>query len=227
MVEPLAERGISSVTVPLPSCGETGGELGDLYADAMACSQAVADVDGPVILCGHSYGGVVITEARVDDRVTKLLYVTSVMPGAGQSQAEIIGDAPAPWMAPSDDGTVGVDISRAADLTISAPSKRTTALIGAARNLGPVLRREAVGKYGIGGNLAGAAFPRSREITADRLAQAVFAIQWLWSFSRLCVAVTNRHSDCAAALPLRMNRSMCRLYLICPNTGSIVIFRCA
>jgi pimeloyl-ACP methyl ester carboxylesterase len=145
MVEPLAERGISSVTVPLPSCGETGGELGDLYADAMACSQAVADVDGPVILCGHSYGGVVITEARVDDRVTKLLYVTSVMPGAGQSQAEIIGDAPAPWMAPSDDGTVGVDISRAADLTISAPSKRTTALIGAARNLGPVLRRRTSG----------------------------------------------------------------------------------
>jgi hypothetical protein len=46
--------------------------------------------------------------------------------------------------------------------------------------------------------------------------QAVFAIQWLWSFSRLCVALTNRHSDCAAALPLRMNRSMCRLYLICP-----------
>ena len=49
-----------------------------------------------------------------------------------------------------------------------------------------------------------------------RRCQAVLAIQWLWSFSRLWVAVTNRHSDCAAALPRRMNRSMCRLYLICP-----------
>jgi hypothetical protein len=29
----------------------------------------------------------------------------------------------------------------------------------------------------------------------------------------LWVAVTSRHSDCAAALPLRMNRSMRRLYL--------------
>jgi hypothetical protein len=66
-----------------------------------------------------------------------------------------------------------------------------------------------------------------RKVTPRSLCQAVLAIQWLWSLSRLCVAVTNRHSDCAAALPLRMNRSMRRLYLICPNTGSIVIFRCA
>ena len=60
-----------------------------------------------------------------------------------------------------------------------------------------------------------------------RLSQAGLAIQWVWSLSRLCVAVTNRHSECAADLPLRMNRSMWRLCLICPNTGSIVIFRCA
>jgi hypothetical protein len=46
--------------------------------------------------------------------------------------------------------------------------------------------------------------------------QAVLAIQWLWSLRRLWVAATNRHSDCAAALPLRMNRSTPRLYLICP-----------
>ncbi len=49
-----------------------------------------------------------------------------------------------------------------------------------------------------------------------RWCQAVLAIQWLWSLSRLWVAATNRHSDCAAALPLRMNRSIRRLYLICP-----------
>ena len=35
--------------------------------------------------------------------------------------------------------------------------------------------------------------------------QAVLAIQWLWSLSMLCVAATNRNSDCTAALPLRMN----------------------
>ena len=56
------------------------------------------------------------------------------------------------------------------------------------------------------------------------VSQAVLMVQWLWSLSRLCVAVTNRHSDKAADRPLRMKRSMCRLYLIWPNTGSIVIF---
>jgi pimeloyl-ACP methyl ester carboxylesterase len=108
MIEPLAERGIDTIAVPLSSCGETGDELGDLYDDVAACRRAIAATDGPVVLCGHSYGGVVITEAGADDRVEQLLYVTSVMPDAGQSQAEIIGSAPAPWMLPGDDGTVGV-----------------------------------------------------------------------------------------------------------------------
>ena len=109
MTEPLADRGIASVAVALPSCGESGGELGDLYADVEACRRAIAAAEGPVVLCGHSYGGMVITEAGADDRVTQLLYVTSVMPDAGQSQADLIGSEPAPWLLPGDDGTVGVD----------------------------------------------------------------------------------------------------------------------
>ncbi|HEY2055643.1 MAG TPA: alpha/beta hydrolase [Solirubrobacterales bacterium] len=109
MTSPLADRGIASVTVPLSSCGENGGELGDLYADVDACREAIAEAEGPVILCGHSYGGMVITEAGADDRVGQLLYVTSVMPEAGQSQADLVGSDPAPWMLPGEDGTVGVD----------------------------------------------------------------------------------------------------------------------
>ena len=80
MTEPLAGLGVPTVAVALPSCGETGGALGDLYDDARACHQAIAAaVDGPVVLCGHSYGGMIITEAGADDRVSQLLYVTSVM----------------------------------------------------------------------------------------------------------------------------------------------------
>lgn len=109
MTEPLARHGIRSVVVPLPSCGEAGESLGDLYDDVEACKRAIAAVDGPIVLCGHSYGGVIITEAGGDERVDQLLYVTSVMPDAGQSQAELIGSEPAPWLEPSDDGTVGVD----------------------------------------------------------------------------------------------------------------------
>ena len=108
MISPLADRGIASVAVPLSSCGETGDELGDLYADVDACRRAIAAAEGSVILCGHSYGGVVITEAGSDDRVTQLLYVTSLMPEAWQSQAELIGSEPAPWMMLGDDETVGV-----------------------------------------------------------------------------------------------------------------------
>lgn len=109
MTVPLAERGIESTAVPLTSCGETGATLGDLYDDIDACRQAIASVDGPTILCGHSYGGVIITEAGIDKRVTQLLYVTSVMPDTGQSQAELIGSEPAPWLQPGEDGTIGVD----------------------------------------------------------------------------------------------------------------------
>jgi pimeloyl-ACP methyl ester carboxylesterase len=109
MTMPLAAHGIATAVVPLPSCGEAGGSLGDLYDDVDTCRHAIADADGPVVLCGHSYGGVIITEAGVDDRVTQLLYLTSVMPDAGQSQADLIGSEPAPWLAPSDDGTVGAN----------------------------------------------------------------------------------------------------------------------
>lgn len=109
MTEPLADHGIATAVVPLPSCGEAGETLGDLYDDVNACRQAIAEADEPVVLCGHSYGGVIITEAGGDDRVTELLYVASVMPDAGQSQADLIGSEPAPWLVPSDEGTVGVD----------------------------------------------------------------------------------------------------------------------
>lgn len=109
MTGPLADRGIATLAVPLPSCGETGPALGDLYDDVAACRETISGVDGPVVLCGHSYGGMIITEAGADERVVELMYLTSVMPDSGQSQAELVGSEPAPWLVPGEDGTVGVD----------------------------------------------------------------------------------------------------------------------
>ena len=109
MTEPLAAHGIATATVALPSCGESDGDLGDLYADVDSCRQTIDRAEGPIALCGHSYGGMVITEAGAHARVNQLLYLTSVMADAGQSQAELAGSEPAPWLQPGNDGTIGVD----------------------------------------------------------------------------------------------------------------------
>jgi pimeloyl-ACP methyl ester carboxylesterase len=126
MTDPLAGYGIASMAVPLPSCGEGGAELGDLYADVAACRQAIGTAEGPVVLCGHSYGGMIITEAGDDERVVQLLYVTSVMPDAGQSQGDLIGAEPAPWLMPSDDGTLGVDPDMVRDFFLQDCDEHTT-----------------------------------------------------------------------------------------------------
>ena len=92
----------------LPSCGEAGPGLGDLYDDVEATRKVIASAEPPVVLVGHSYGGVVITEAGAHGAVSHLCYLASVMPDAGESLASIAGAEPAPWMDPRDDGTVGV-----------------------------------------------------------------------------------------------------------------------
>jgi pimeloyl-ACP methyl ester carboxylesterase len=126
MTEPLAERGIATLVVPLPSCGEAGEALGDLYDDVAACREAIRSVDGPVVLCGHSYGGVIITETGADEQVAELVYVTSVMPDVGQSQADLIGSEPAPWLQPGEDGTIGVDPDMVREFFLQDCDQETT-----------------------------------------------------------------------------------------------------
>ena len=57
--------------------------------DVAATRRALAAQDGPTVLVGHSYGGVVITEAGNDLRVVSLVYVAAFAPDAGQSIGEI------------------------------------------------------------------------------------------------------------------------------------------
>ena len=92
-MSPLLEaRGITSVAPELPSCGTgavTTADLGDLHADAAAVRAAVAAADGPVVLIGHSYGGMVITAASAGagPKVVHLVYVSSVLADADESLA--------------------------------------------------------------------------------------------------------------------------------------------
>ena len=48
MTKPLADHGIATAAVPLPSCGEAGETLGDLYDDVDACRQVIAEAAGVV-----------------------------------------------------------------------------------------------------------------------------------------------------------------------------------
>ena len=67
---------------------------------------------------------------------------------------------------------------------------------------------------------------RAELVTADRLGQALTAaIWWRWSLVRLWVAISSRHSVLTAILPLRWNRLISRLCLVCANTGSIIWIR--
>ncbi|EEX12526.1 conserved hypothetical protein [Citreicella sp. SE45] len=59
--------------------------------DDVAAVQRSPDVqDGPVLLVGHSYGGVVITEAGVDPDVKGLVYVTAFQPDIGESGGALL-----------------------------------------------------------------------------------------------------------------------------------------
>ncbi len=87
-----------------------------LADDVKATRWILAQQDGPVILVGHSYGGVVITEAGYDPTVAGLVYVAAFAPDAGESVASLIKDPPAgapiPPILPPRDGYLLLDKSK-------------------------------------------------------------------------------------------------------------------
>jgi pimeloyl-ACP methyl ester carboxylesterase len=67
------------------------------FADDVAATQrAIAREDGPVILVGHSWGGVVITEAGMDPKVVGLVYVAAFGPDQGEQVGELGKQYPPP-----------------------------------------------------------------------------------------------------------------------------------
>jgi pimeloyl-ACP methyl ester carboxylesterase len=84
-----------------------------LADDVAATKRVIAEQEGPVILVGHSYGGVVITEAGNDPRVTRLVYITAFAPDRGESVASLIKDpppgAPVPPILPPQEGFLELD----------------------------------------------------------------------------------------------------------------------
>jgi pimeloyl-ACP methyl ester carboxylesterase len=79
-----------------------------LADDVSVTRRVLAAQNGPVILVGHSYGGVVITEAGNDPKVVGLVYIAAFAPDKGESVSSLIKDpppgAPVPPILPPQDG---------------------------------------------------------------------------------------------------------------------------
>jgi pimeloyl-ACP methyl ester carboxylesterase len=87
-----------------------------LADDVTATRRVIAAQDGPVVLVGHSYGGVVITEAGNDPKVSVLVYIAAFAPDSGESVSSLIADpvpgAPVPPILPPEDGFLLLDRSK-------------------------------------------------------------------------------------------------------------------
>ncbi|WP_295958716.1 alpha/beta hydrolase [Rhodoferax sp.] len=82
----LQAKGVHVVAVQNP--------LTSLDDDVAAAKRAIATQPGKVVLVGHSWGGVVITEAGDDAKVKALVYVAALVPDMGQAAGELVKDYP-------------------------------------------------------------------------------------------------------------------------------------
>jgi len=84
-----------------------------LEGDVAAVNHVLEEFDGPVILVGHSYGGVVVTEAGTHPQVSALVYIAAFAPDAGESVQTLIADpppgAPVPPILPPRNGYLALD----------------------------------------------------------------------------------------------------------------------
>ena len=84
-----------------------------LADDVAVTRRAIAAQNHPVILVGHSYGGVVITEAGNDPKVAGLVYIAAFAPDKGESVNSLIANpppgAPQPPILPPKDGFLFLD----------------------------------------------------------------------------------------------------------------------
>ena len=90
----LAAAGLSAVAVSLPS---SGGD-GDLATDAEVVRGVLDELDGPAILVGHSYGGIVISEAATAETVRHLVYVAAYLLPRGDSLLDALNHTLPYWI---------------------------------------------------------------------------------------------------------------------------------
>src|ERR1700743_3146340 len=93
MSDILTGQGITVIAPPNPLRGMTGGD-GDYL------KSVISEVDGPVLLVGHSYGGAVITAAGTADNVVGLVYISGFAPDEGENLNDLQSKFPPPGIVP-------------------------------------------------------------------------------------------------------------------------------
>lgn len=82
VIEHLHREGVQVIAAANP--------LRSVSGDAAYLRDVIAAVEGPVLLVGHSYGGLVITEAAADNpAVVGLVYVSAFAPDTGESALQL------------------------------------------------------------------------------------------------------------------------------------------
>jgi pimeloyl-ACP methyl ester carboxylesterase len=99
-----------------------------LDGDVAATHQILDGLDGPAVLVGHSYGGVVITAAGNHPNVAALAYIAAFAPDKGESVSSLIADpppgAPVPPILPPNNGFLFLDRDKfAASFAADVPEK--------------------------------------------------------------------------------------------------------
>ena len=89
----LAREDVTILAPPNPLRGLTGG-------DGEYLKSVIAEIDGPVLLVGHSYGGSVITAAGTADNVVGLVYISGFAPDEGENLTDLQSKFPAPGIIP-------------------------------------------------------------------------------------------------------------------------------
>jgi pimeloyl-ACP methyl ester carboxylesterase len=86
VIPELLQRGLPVVAPAVPNRS--------LLGDAAYIASVVRQIDGPVVLVGHSYGGAVITVAGAEENVKALVYLSGYALEAGESLGELQGRFP-------------------------------------------------------------------------------------------------------------------------------------
>jgi len=93
LYDQLVGEGVTIVAPPNPLRGLTGG-------DGEYTKEVIAEIEGPVLLVGHSYGGSVITAAGTAENVVGLVYISGFAPDEGENLSDLQSKFPAPAIIP-------------------------------------------------------------------------------------------------------------------------------